>query len=271
MDRVLQMLISVFGIPFKPLNTLPSTFGLYLISVVMGMVLLKLFGLFSNQGKIREVKDQIKAHLLAIVIYKDDFRIGLKSQWLMLLENFRYLRYTLFPLTLSIMISIPILGQLNSRYGYQPFDVGDEIQLTVLAGKKTVLNRISIKPIPGIEIISPPMRIKDLHEVSWKLRARQPGTHSLKITVGNKDYRKAIVVGNNERLLAPYRLKSFFKTIIYPGETILPNNSELEAIQIDYAGLKMNFLVFKTHWLIPFCIVSILSGLLFKQFLRIEL
>jgi hypothetical protein len=71
--------------------------------------------------------------------------------------------------------------------------------------------------------------------------------------------------------LAPLRLKSFFSSILYPGEKLLPQESKVESIKIAYPAGTIQMFGYHFHWLMVFCVVSILSGLAVKGFFRVEI
>ena len=271
MDIALQGITKSFDYLLKPFRVFPPFVGLCVISAISGIILLKLYGLTSNQQKIRQAKDLIKAHLLGLVHYKDDMRISLSMQAKMLLANFRYFRTSLLPFAVLLVVCIPILGQLNARYGYQPFAVGDDIQVFVKISDKRFLNNTSLRVGEGLKIITPALRIDKLNEVDWKIQALNPGTHKIDIRVAGENYSKEIVVAAKAENLTPIRPKSFLLSILYPGEDLLPSKSKVESIEVAYLSGSVQMFGYHFHWLLVFCIVSIISGLAFKRILKVEI
>jgi len=271
MDIVLQSITKSFDYLFKPFSAFPPFVGLCVFSALSGVVLLKLYGLTSNQRKIRQAKDQIKAHLLGLVLYKDDVRISISMQAKMLLANFRYFRTSLVPFVVLLIACIPILGQLNARYGYKPFAVGDKIEVFVNIANKGFLKNTSITVSEGLEILTPALRIDELNEVDWKVQALNPGTHRIDINVAGEKYSKDVVIAAEANTLTSRRLKSFLLSILYPGEDLLPSESKVKSIKIAYSSGSVQMFGYHFHWLLVFCVVSIIAGLAFKRVLKVEI
>lgn len=271
MDVIVRAITISFDYLLKPFSPFPPYVGLCFISAITGIILLKLFGIFSNQVKIRESKDQIKAHLLGIVLYKDDIRTSLKIQVKMLGANFRYLRCSLLPLIILVLLCIPILGQLNIRYGYRAFAVGEKIKLFVHLDNGSPLNDVSLETGEALKILTPPLRIKETGEVDWKLEAVKPGQHMVEISTSGRKYTKEIVVGSTIQKIIPNRSKSLIYGLLYPGDKLLPKKSQLNSIKVEYPSGYVSVFGHDLHWLLVFCVVSILSGLSFKRLLKVEI
>jgi hypothetical protein len=271
MDIVLVGITALFDLVLKPFEYLPAWVGLAVISAIAGIVLLKLFGVFSNQMKIRKAKDEIKACLLGIALYRNDFRVMLRMQGKMLMANVRYLTASLPSILVLVVICVPLLGQLNVRYGYRPFAVNETFSLYVYVDDKKHVNDISLKTNGAIKAVTPALRIKDTGEVDWKLEAETPGRCEIAISNSGHDYSKRITVGDHASRVEPLRTKSYFYALLYPGEELLPSESKIESVEIKYPGAEVNVFGYEMHWLWVFCVVSIASGLAFKRWLKVEI
>jgi uncharacterized membrane protein (DUF106 family) len=271
MEIILQTITKLFGYILKPFSALPPFVGLCFISAVTGVLLLKLYGLVSRQKKIRRAKDEINAHLLGIVLYKDDIRLCLKSQAKMLLANIKYLKQSLLPLVVLLVVCLPILGQLNLRYGYQPFNKGDKIPIIANFTNTTDLTGISITTEDGLKVLTPALRIQELNQVVWKVQPLWPGTHKIEVGVAGSTYNKELVVGDTADKVSSVRLKSFLGSVLYPGENLLPEESPIDSIEVPYRGGSVKIFGHNFHWLLIFCVVSIIAGLSFKRILNVEI
>ncbi|UCH79104.1 MAG: hypothetical protein JSU81_03915, partial [Candidatus Coatesbacteria bacterium] len=67
--------------------------GLVFVSVVTGVVMLLLFKVTSNQRAIRRTRDLMRAHMLAMRLFRDDASVVVASQKNVLRTNLKYLRY----------------------------------------------------------------------------------------------------------------------------------------------------------------------------------
>jgi hypothetical protein len=187
------------------------------------------------------------------------------------LANFKYFQSSLLPFAVLLLACIPILGQLNTKYGYRPFAVGEEIKIFVDVEDDVSLSDISIHPRDGIEVLTPALRIMELGEVDWKVRALTQGIHEIVINVAGEAYTKDIVVATEAGRLPPRRLKSFLLNILYPGDNLLSKEARLESIRVSYPPGSVQILGHRFHWLVVFCVVSILAGLALKRVLKVEI
>lgn len=93
--------------------------------------MLIIFRYTSNQEKIKETKDRIKAHLLEIRLFKDDLRILLSAQKSILLYNVNYMKHALKPMVFMIIPVAIILIQLDGWFGYRPLRLGESAIISV--------------------------------------------------------------------------------------------------------------------------------------------
>src|SRR5215471_2162070 len=103
----------------------PAFLGLFLLnsalwivilfSLVIGLLMVLLFGYTSDQKAIKVAKDQLKAHLLAVRLYQDQLHVVMGSYGKVLGGTGRYLRLAFMPL-LYVIIPITILMVQVDRY-----------------------------------------------------------------------------------------------------------------------------------------------------------
>src|SRR5271169_6995236 len=78
------------------------------LSVVIGLLMIVLFGYTSDQKAIGVAKDQLKAHLLAVRLYRDQLHVVMGSYGKILRGTGRYLKLAFMPL-LYVIIPITLL------------------------------------------------------------------------------------------------------------------------------------------------------------------
>ena len=127
-NTVLNGLFDLLMFPFRALD---AWWGMVAISLLTGLLMLAVFRLTSNQAGIRAAKDRIKAHLLEMRLFKDNFRVSFGAQRQILAANWRYIGYSAKPLLVMIVPLVLILIQLNFWFGYEPLAVGQTAILKV--------------------------------------------------------------------------------------------------------------------------------------------
>src|SRR5207245_9464483 len=93
--------------------------------------LLVVFKYTSNQHAIKRVKDDIKANLLALKLFKDSAAVALRAQGRILVSAFRLAVFSIVPMLVMVVPVVLILGQLALWYRSGPLQVGGDAVLTL--------------------------------------------------------------------------------------------------------------------------------------------
>ena len=265
----------VFEFLFYPFRSLSPWVGMILISFLTGIFMLIVFRYTSNQEGIKQVKNKIKAHLLEIRLFKDNFVLSLKAQGNILRYNLKYISYSFKPMLIMIIPLILILSQLNLWFGYQSLEPGEQAILKVkLKNEYNPLNlKIKVESSPGFLITSPPLRIEEEREVNWRLQAKKKGLYNLVLKINSHEYIKRVDISQNSlSKISPIKVnKNFLAELLYPGEKPLPSDSPLKSIEITYDSKNMNLFGWHIHWLIVYFVLSIIFGFGLKGFLKVEI
>ena len=88
---------------------------------------------------------------------------------------------------------------------------------------------------------------------------------------GQRVSKKVIVATDLARVSARRGRAGLFEEFLHPDEPPLPEGSILETIQVHYRRRTINLGLFQTHWLVPFFVLSLLSGYAMKGLLRTEI
>jgi len=124
-------LTAFFDFLLTPFNSLDPFWTLMILSLLAGVLMLLIFRSTSNQAKIKEVKDKMKAHLLEISLFKDSPAIILSAQKNLLLYNAQYMKYALKPMLYMILPISMMLIHLDGWFGYRPLKVGESAIFSV--------------------------------------------------------------------------------------------------------------------------------------------
>ncbi len=269
MNTLTALLTKAFDIILKPFDALSPVYGLCFISVLSGFVLIKLFVMSSNKTAVDRAKNRIIGHLLEVAIYQHDIVISLRALGKMLAANLSYIKTTFIPLCVVLIPCVLIMAQLNLRYAYRPFDTGEQTILTVKLEDNADLYRYSLSVSDGLVVDTPALRIEDNNEINWRIKAVMDGVQTISISDNNGQVvTKKVFVNQNELKLAPGRYKNWWDNILYPGEKVLNNQSEIKSIEIKYPQTRYTFFSMRLHWLVVFFCVSLVAGLFFKMIFK---
>jgi len=274
MNAVNRILGSVTDGVLYPFRGLPPLVGLAVVSLLVGILMLLIFKVTSNQTKMKLIKDRISAGFYEIRLMNDDLRAILRAQSRILSRNLHYLRYALVPLLWIIVPIILIMGQLQAYYGYRGLAPGEtalvEVELeddwrertgTAGPGRPDIELRLP----EGLALDAPGVWIPARREMAWRIAAREWGDHEIQLVVGGETYAKAVHVTEDTGRRAPYRSAGFLDQLFYPGEEGLPGSSPIARIRLRYEDAEIGVLGLGMHWLIPFLALSIVFAFALKD------
>lgn len=262
--RVLNPITTKIGdVVYAALRPLPAWCGITLIAGITGIVLLLWFRKISNQDAITRSKDEMKAHLLALKLFKDDLRTVLLSQVRLFWAGVKLQRYVLTPVLLAMPVMLLMLAQLGVRYQWRPIHVGERVVLKVnVDAEKINPVTITLADAPGVNVEAGPVPGGDI--VAWRLSGAKPGRHELAINVGDQKITKEIAVGDGLMRVSALRPgRDWTEQLLNPIESPLPAGGPVRSIEIVYPQLD-SFVIGADWWVLYFLIISIGVALIFK-------
>jgi hypothetical protein len=165
-----------------------------------------------------------------------------------------------------------LLIQTDLRYGHRPLRVGERAIVAVgfLPGAAQA-NDVSISAPAGIEVETPPLRMPDAQEVDWRVRALATGRHQLRISVGDQEFTKSIVVGERSGRISALRAgNGLWTKLLHPGEPPLPAEGPVASIEVQHPSAALGIFRWRVHWLWPWLILSMIFGYALKGPLRVQ-
>lgn len=258
-----NILNTIFDLIFAPFSKIAPIWGISVISLVTGVVMLIIFRYTSNQDGIKGAKEKIKGYLLEVRLFNHDLQQMLKSQKKILRTNLTYMRYSLTPMLVMIVPIIFILVQLNSRYAYRPLNIGEKAVVSLKLDEGVSINDadVELKLPEGVKLDSPPLRIENENEIDWRVVVEKEGNYELVFNVRGKSYTKKLsafpALG---RVGAISEKVNYEHLLLTPAETPLSSESTVQEIRIDYPEMKLIFWGVEIHWLIVFFVLSIISA-----------
>jgi uncharacterized membrane protein (DUF106 family) len=244
-----------------------------ILSVVVGLLMIVLFGYTSDQKAIGIAKDQLKAHLLAVRLYRDQLHVVMGSYGKVLRGTGRYLKLAFKPLLYVIIPITLLIVQLDRYLGLTAIQTNTPFLLTAHVNKPEALDGISIDLPPEIMASAPPVHVAADNEVVWRLVASQQGAYEIKISAGGQSAVKTLRVSSELVRVSPERLRDhFWERFFSSGESALPDNSVVESIVVDYPerNIPLGIAGYEMNWIWLFFILSMIAGFIFKELLGIE-
>ncbi len=263
------------GLMLLPFRSLSPWVGMTVVSFLTALLMLEVYKHTSNQAAIRRAKDRIKAHLLEMRLYQDNMRVTLAAQGAIVKANGAYMAANLKPLAVMIVPLVLILAQLSLWFDRAPLRPGEEtlVKATLETPADPVAAGLALETPPGLELTAPAVRIPDLHEVVWRIKAMAPGAGRLVLRSGGRTLEKTVTVGGGPmtKVSAMASRGSIWKRVLYPGEPALPSGQPVRSIEILYPAKSLAAFGLNIHWLIAYLILSIVFGFAFKGVFKVEI
>jgi len=242
------------------------------LSIVIGLLMVVLFGYTSDQKAIGVAKDQLKAYLLAVRLFRDQLPVVMGSYGKILRGTGRYLKLAFKPLLYVIIPITLLIVQLDRYLGATPVPANAPFLLTAQTTGSDSLNDVNLELPIGISMTAPPLHISADKEIVWRLAGAQDGRYVLKIHAGDQVATKVVCVGNDLARTSTVRLRGqFWSRMFYSAEPALPDGSLINSIAVNYPEREIEIAGYGINWIWLFFILSMIAGFIFKELLGIQI
>jgi len=268
-NSVVGQLVDLVILPFR---SLAPIWGLTIVSLLTGALLVVLYGKVSNQSRIKQLKRKISANLLECLLFRHDTNVALKAQANLFVCGFKYLGLALPPLVILALPCVLVMAALNLNYGARPLKIGEDALIELNLTSESNLREIALETEPGLEI-SQAVRTPESNRVAWRVRSKTPGSYNLQIVNGKDKFplKAPLVFEQKVQKLHSIESVSWLTQLLYPS-TESDNLKRMQAkeLRFNYPSSHIFFLGLKTNWIIAFFILSLIGGLLVAKLFKIE-
>ena len=264
---------AVAGVALAPVGMLPGWLSNTIISAVTGVLLLVVYKYTSNQEAIGRVKDQIKANMLALKLFKDELGVVFRAQAGLLRGAVCLLRYSVFPLLVMLVPVSLALAQMGLWYQWRPLHPGEStlVCLKCAGDAAQPMPAVQIVASPGAEVTVGPVRVLSRREVYWQIRATELGRHRILFRVADQEVAKELVVGDAfARVSAQRPGQDWLAILIHPAEKPFGRDGAVCSIAVDYPS-RRSYTSGSDWWVVYFFMASMVFALIFKPFLRVKI
>ena len=252
---------------------LPGWLSNTIISAVVGVVLLIIFKYTSNQRAIGRIRDDIKANMLTLKLFKDSMSVTLKAEGRVFAGAGLLLLHAIRPMLVMIVPVSLLLAQLGMWYQSRPLLPGEETVVTMkLNGNiETPWPNVAIESIPAADIRTGPVRVFNEREICWKIKASEAGRHRIIFQVDQQRVEKELAIGSGFMRVSAKRPGWHWADILlYPWEKPFGPDSLVQSISINYPD-RLSKTSGTDWWLIYFFVASLVFALIFKPFLKVRI
>jgi hypothetical protein len=256
-----------------PVGVLPGWLSATLVAAASGVVLLIVFKYTSHQRAIKEVRDDIKAHLLALRLFKDNVRVTLRAQGRILLGALWLMVLAVLPMLVMLVPVCLMLGQISLWYQARPLRVGEEAVLTMTLNgdADSAWPDVYLHPTNAAEVTLGPVKVLSKRELCWNLKARETGYHRLVFQAGGRAVEKELAIGDGYMRVSIQRPGwSWSDALLHPAEPPFGPDSPVRSVEIEYPQ-RASWTSGTNSWVIYWFIVSLVAALFFRRFFNVSM
>lgn len=256
-----------------PVGWLPGWLSATIIGAVTGVLMLVVFKYTSHQTAIKETRNQIKANLIALSLFKDNVRVGVRAQCRILANAGKLLLLSAAPMIVMTIPMVLVLGQLALWYQARPLQVGEEAVMTVQLHSSftDAVNEVHLGTDENFEVTIGPVRIPSNNMVCWTIKPSQQGIHELTLKFGKQAFIKQLAVGDG---FLPTSLKrparEWTEMLLHPREPAFFLDSPVQSIEIAFPDRK-SWTAGTDWWLVYWFAVSMVAAFAVKPLLGVNI
>ena len=241
-------------------------------SIVIGLLMIVLFGYTSDQKAIGIAKDQLKAHLLAVRLFQDQLHVVMGSYGRILRGTGRYLKLAFMPLLYVIIPITFLIVQLDRYLGSTGIQTNAPFLLTVRVSNPDGINDVALELPPEVTMTAPAVHAVAAREIIWRLAANKEGAYEVKLAAAGQSVSKSVNVSSDVVKVSSVRLQGqFWERAFSSAESALPDSSPIESVAVDYPVRNIDLWGFyEINWIWLFFILSMIAGFIFKELLGIK-
>jgi len=256
MNALNSVVTKVFDLLLTPFELMGTELTLILISGIFGILALIVFKFISYQKGIKEAKNKIKAHMIAIRLYQNDLGTVGKSVIKVLGRNVQYISYNFGPIAPLIIPFAFVLAQLVVRFAFVPVPLtpdpsqlqpGQGITIRIEATEEHQRDIAGLEVVypEGLTPISPLVRNPATGKAFQEVVATAAGDYEIGIRIpGAEEVTKRFVAGaeTEVRMMQSERVSSVFLAALWPAEDMLDPSSGLAHIKFEYPERDLGWL-----------------------------
>ena len=269
-----NVLTNAFGRFFlAPIAVLPGWLSNTIISAVTGAFLLVIFKYTSNQRAIGKVRDDIKANILALKLFKDSILVTLHAEVRVFKGALLLLFHAIPPMLVMILPVSLLLAQMSLWYQSRPLLPGETAVMTVKLNGNVEGNwpTVNIEPTSVAEVKVGPVKIFSRRQICWEIKAFENGKHNITLDVNVRKIEKELAIGAGFMRVSSTRPASNWAGILMnPAEKPFAPDSVVQSVTIDYPE-RLSKTSGADWWLIYFFAASMIFALVLRPFVKVRI
>ncbi|MEQ8272109.1 MAG: hypothetical protein RMA76_15750 [Deltaproteobacteria bacterium] len=180
-----------------PLDWLPPSIALLIVTVLTGGVALWVVKLTTNQKALVRARQRMTAAIYEMRLFLDEPLRVARAQVRLVLWSFLYTGQTL-PALLVLTVPLGLVYlHLELRHGYAPFAPDNRVMLGVQLVDGTAAKDAKLELDEGLQLDLGPIVAEREGRLYYRLKVASEGRHVARVSVGEATFEKQIVASEN--------------------------------------------------------------------------
>jgi hypothetical protein len=152
------------------------------------------------------------------------------------------------------------MSQLEALFGHRALAPGETTTITVQLKAGALIAALAAPQ--GFTVESPPVRIPELRQVCWRIRAAQASDGALRLKIGREDLERPVRAGWGMGFVRPTCSSAPMAFLRYGCEL---RSDSVESIHVDYSSRKIGLFGLEAHWLLWLALFWLAAMLLLRR------
>ena len=253
-----------------PLDLLPATASLAVVSALSALLMLAVVRLASPQRLVARARDRMAASIYEMRIFLDAPGRVLRAQGRLLAWMLVYL-VTLVP---AGIILTPPLGllylHLETRHGLAPLAAPSTVVVRVELAPGIPPESVAIWTAGPVRLTAPLLRAADEPAVYARLAIERPGQHAVIVRAGGERVAKRLVADPDATRVAPER-RGGWRRLLALGDEAPPGGDWIRSVSVQHPDREQAWLGLAIPWWLYWLGGSMLLALLLRRRLGVAL
>jgi hypothetical protein len=209
-------------------------------------------------------------------LFKDDFHVALECQEELLKAIGLRLLHSLKPMAILVIPFFLIMTQLALWFEHRPLQADETsvVELRVAPELWPSWQSAELQLPSGVKAETPGLRDENDHTVSWRLRMKSPSSEPIRWQAGGTVVEKQFLGATDPAVLCAVSAKrpgpGLWNRLVHPAEPAFGSDSPIQAAMVDYPKRSTPLFGINLPWWVTFLIVSMLSALFARPFLKVQ-
>lgn len=265
MEVVGRVFGALFGAWLAVFGWMPVGANLALLSLILGLLMLRVFAWVGDVAGLERAKDRMQAHLMELRLFEREPLLVFRAIGRLFYWNFRFMFATLKPVVVATLPMILLLIQMEHYYGVRPLRAGEATlvtaQLRDLGSAES--QAVTLQAVGSVTVETPPVRSWRRGLVSWRIRAGDGGQGSVRLLLGKLDLSKSVTISERPTPVSIRRASQPGDVLLHPIEPGLAPGP-VAWIEVTYPHALVAVGGLELHWLVWFFLISLFGALIVR-------